>query len=46
MKTYEISIAAKNGLKFIEVMAIDLKSAIADIQEAFFEVEIVSAKVI
>jgi len=46
MTTYEISIEAKNGLKFIEVMAIDLQSAIADVQEAFFEVEIVSAKVL
>jgi len=46
MKTYEISIAAKNGLKFIEVVACDLQSAIADIQEAYFDVEIVSSKVL
>ena len=40
--TYEISIVAETGLKFIEVVAIDLQSAIADVQESFFEVEMFS----
>lgn len=44
MQTYEISIVSKTGLNFIEVVAINLYAAFADVKEAFYEVEIVSAK--
>jgi hypothetical protein len=44
--TYEVSIVAKNGLEFLEVVAVDLQSALNDVNEAFFNVEIVSARLV
>jgi hypothetical protein len=41
--TYEISFACNNTLKFIEVVAIDMDAAIADVKEAYSGVEFVSA---
>ncbi len=46
-KTYEISIATANGLKFVEVVACDLHSAQADVVETYgADVEIVSSRVL
>ena len=45
-RTFEISIVAKNGLNFLEVVAVNLEAAVNDVREAFFEVEIVSAKLV
>ena len=46
MNTYEISITAKSGLKFIQVIATSLDAAIADLNEAYFEAEIVSSRLV
>ena len=42
MNTYQIAIVSAAGLKFIDVVAVDLQAAIADVEEAFFQPEIVS----
>lgn len=42
-RTFEIAIVAKNGLKFLEVVACDMQSAHADVREAYgADVEIAS----
>ena len=37
-QTYEIGYAFKDSIKFVEVVAIDINAAIADCNEAGFEV--------
>jgi len=45
--TYKVSIATSNGLKFLEIVAIDLQSAHADIREAYSEdVVIVNSSIV
>lgn len=45
-RTFEISIASKDGLMFVEVVALDLNDAYAQINEAFFQPEICAARVL
>ena len=43
--TFEISIAAGNGLKFLEVVAVGIEAARADVVDAYgADVEIVSVR--
>lgn len=45
--TFEIAIVGANEmLRFLEVVAIDMQAAIADVQEAFFQPEIVSVRLV
>lgn len=42
-RTFEVAIANNaNGLKFIEVVAIDAADALAQIEEAFFNARVVT----
>lgn len=41
-KTYEISFACGDSLKFVEVVAIDMQAALADVEEAYNGLECVS----
>ena len=43
-KTYEIGYAFKDGMKFCEVVAIDLEAALADCEQAGVEVLAVTLK--
>lgn len=40
--TYEISFACNNTLKFVEVVAISLEAAMADLNEVYSNLECVS----
>lgn len=39
---FEIAIVAGAGLKFLDVVACDMAAALADVHEAFADVEVVS----
>jgi hypothetical protein len=40
-RTYSIAIVSGDGLKFLTVVAVDIPAAVADIQEAYAQPEIV-----